>query len=158
MNVSECPGGGQCNKPGEPTKPSACLDDSATPGVLDCNDSAPVDGEGECTKGPVTNTCSVASGHGQRGCTIDADCGGAVGSCESSNRRCFLTGGFTGSAIGTNTLIAEGVADAPMADVSNPTLGAVFCIGPTGASAVNNVAGLPGPGRVTIKGQAIGHP
>jgi hypothetical protein len=69
-----------------------------------------------------------------------------------------LTGGFTGSAIGTNTLIAEGVADAPMADVSNPTLGAVFCIGPTGASAVNNVAGLPGPGRVTIKGQAIGHP
>jgi hypothetical protein len=157
-NVSECPGGGQCNKPGEPTKPSACLDNTATPGVLDCSDTAPVDGEGECTSGPVTNTCSVASGHGQRGCTTDADCGGGVGSCESTNRRCFLTGGFTGNAIGTNTLTAQGVADPPMNDTAVPTLGAVFCVGPTGAAAVNNVAGLPGPGRVTIRGTATGLP
>jgi hypothetical protein len=154
---SACPGGGLCNKPGEPTKPSACLDNTLTPGVLDCSDTAPVDGEGECTSGPVTQTCSVASGHGQRGCTTDANCGGDPGSCESDNRRCFLTGGLN-LLVGTNTLVAQGVADAPMADVSNPTLGSVFCVGPTGASAVNNVAGLPGPGRVTIKGQAVGLP
>ena len=45
-----------------------------------------------------------------------------------------------------------------MNDVSNPTLGAVFCVGPTGAASVNNVAGLPGPARITIKGTAVGVP
>jgi hypothetical protein len=37
-------------------------------------------------------------------------------------------------------------------------LAAVFCVAPTGSSAVNGVAGLPGPGRVTIKGRAEGLP
>ncbi len=155
---SECSGGGFCNRPGEPTKPSACLDDSVnTVGVLDCSDTAPVDGEGECTVGPITQSCSVASGHPQRGCTLDAECGGAVGSCVGSNRLCFLTGGFSGKN-GTNTLIAVGMEDAPMNDTSNPTLGAVFCVGPTGSTSINNVSGLPGPGRVTINGTATGLP
>jgi hypothetical protein len=48
--------------------------------------------------------------------------------------------------------------DTPMNDVSHPTLGAVFCVSPTTAGAVNSVAGLPGPGRVTIKGTALGLP
>jgi hypothetical protein len=157
VNTTECPSGGICGKPGEPTKPSACLDDTATAGVLDCSDTSPVDGEGECTKGPITQHCSVASGHAQRGCTIDADCGGGAQSCESENRQCFLTGGFSGKN-GTNTLVANGQVDAPVNDVAHPTLGAVFCIGPTGLSSVNNVAGLPGPGRVTIKGTAKGLP
>jgi hypothetical protein len=155
--TSECPSGGICGKPGEPTKPSACLDDTTTVGVLDCSDTAPVDGEGECTQGPITTSCSVASGHAQRGCTVDTDCGGATGSCEANNRECFLTGGFSGKN-GTNTLIAVGMEDPPMNDVSIPTLGAVFCVGPTGLSSVNNVAGLPGPGRVTIRGTATGLP
>jgi hypothetical protein len=68
-----------------------------------------------------------------------------------------LTGGFSG-VNGTNTLTAVGMADVPMADTSNPTLGAVFCVGPTGGGAVNSVLGLPGPGRITIKGVASGHP
>jgi hypothetical protein len=152
-----CSGGGICGRPGEPTKPTACLDDTATVGVLDCSDSAPVDGEGECTAGPITTSCSVASGHAQRGCTLDSECGGTAGSCESHNRTCFLTGGFSGKN-GTNTLIANGMEDPPMNDVSHPTLGAVFCIAPTGLSSVNNVAGLPGPGRVTIKGTASALP
>ena len=156
-NVTACPGGGICGRPGEPTKASACLDDTATVGVLDCTDTAPVDGEGECTSGPITQHCSVASGHAQRGCTSDGDCGGGGGSCVSENRQCFLTGGFSGKN-GTNTLIAEGKEDPPMNDVSHPTLGAVFCVGPTGLSSVNNVAGLPGPGRVTIRGTAVGLP
>ena len=156
---TECPSGGLCARPGEPTKTSACLDDTNTPGVLDCTDTAPVDGEGECTQGPVTTSCSVASGHAQRGCTVDADCGGGVGSCESNNRECFLTGSATGFGIvGTTTLIANGMADIPMNDVAHPTLGAVFCVGPTGSTSVNNVAGLPGPGRVTIRGTATGLP
>jgi hypothetical protein len=159
-NTTECPGGGICNRPGEPSKPSACLDDTATVNALDCTDTAPVDGEGQCDLGPVTQSCSVASGHAQRGCTSDADCGGAAQSCESNNRACFLTGDVPGGAgkDGTGTLIAEGKEDPPMNDVSHPTLGAVFCIGPTGSSSVNNVAGLPGPGRVTIRGTALGLP
>ena len=153
---SACPGGGLCGRPGAATVPTACLDDSSTVGILDCSDGD-ADGEGECTQGPVTRTCSALSGHGQRGCTIDADCGGDVGSCVAGNRACFLTGGFSGKN-GTDTLIAEGMADTPVNDVSSPTLGAVFCVGPTSSSSVNAVAGLPGPGRVTIKGTAQGLP
>ncbi|MEO6026730.1 MAG: hypothetical protein ABIR79_07695, partial [Candidatus Binatia bacterium] len=152
-----CPGGGLCGKAGEPSKASACLDDTSTVGVFDCTDTAPVDQEGECSQGPVTKTCSVASGHGQRSCGSDVDCGGGAGTCVAGNRACFLTGGFTGK-IGTNTLIAVGMADVPMNDTASPTLAAVFCVGPTTASAVNAVAGLPGPGRVTIKGTAVGAP
>jgi len=155
--ASQCPGGGICGKAGEPSKASACLDDSLTVGIFDCTDTAPVDQEGECTSGPVTQTCSVASGHGQRSCGSDVDCGGGVGTCVAGNRGCFLTGGFTGK-VGTNTLTAIGMEDAPMNDTSSPTLAAVFCVGPTSASAVNSVAGLPGPGRVTIKGTALGLP
>ena len=156
---TECPAGGLCQKPGEPTKPSACLDDTNTVNTLDCSDTAPVDGEGECTGGPVTTHCSVGSGHAQRGCITDADCGGGAGSCVAENRLCFLTGTSTGTGkVGTQTLIANGMADTPMHDTSTPTLGAVFCIGPTGSSSVNNVAGLPGPGRVTIRGTAVAHP
>ncbi|MCC6763832.1 MAG: hypothetical protein IT293_04135 [Deltaproteobacteria bacterium] len=157
-NNTECPGGA-CARPGEPTKPSACLDDSAT-ATLDCADGD-ADGEGECSVGPTDPNCSVGSGHAQRGCLSDGDCGGGAGSCVVSQRKCFLTGGgtFQPSAFdGTDTLIAVGQVDTPMNDVSNPTLGAVFCVGPTGASAVNNVAGLPGPARVTIKGTARGLP
>lgn len=156
-NDSACPSGGLCGKAGEPSKPSACLDDTATAGVLDCTDTAPVDQEGECTAGPVTKTCTVASGHGQRSCGVDSDCGGGAGTCAAGNRSCFLTGGFTGK-VGTNTLIAEGQADTPVNDVASPKLAAVFCVGATTASAVNGVAGLPAPGRVTIRGTAVGLP
>jgi hypothetical protein len=161
-SATSCPSG-SCGRAGEPTKPSACLDDTTSvDNNLDCVDFNS-DGEGECTAGPLTSACSVASGHAQRGCLTDADCGGSPGSCESTNRLCFLTGGGSfqppqAGLIGTDTLIAVGMEDPPMNDVSNPTLGAVFCVGPTGAPAVNNVAGLPGPGRVTLAGTATGRP
>ena len=45
-----------------------------------------------------------------------------------------------------------------MNDTAQPTLAAVFCVAPTGSTSVNNVAGLPGPGRVTIRGTAVGAP
>jgi hypothetical protein len=164
--ASSCPSGA-CGRAGEPTKPSACLEGTANPdNNIDCVDRG--DGEGECVSGPLTSACSVASGHAQRGCLSDGDCGdtpgsGAPGSCETTNRLCFLTGGGSFQPpviglIGTDTLIAAGMEDTPMNDVARPTLGAVFCVGPTGAPAVNNVAGLPGPGRVTIRGTALGLP
>jgi hypothetical protein len=157
--ASQCPGGGICARAGEPSKTSACLDDTSTVNILDCSDTAPVDGEGECTAGPVTGTCTTASGHGQRACGVDGDCGGALGSCLFANRPCFLTGSATGfGKVGTTTLIAVGAVSAPMNDSSTPTLGAVFCVGPTTAGSVNAVAGLPGPGRITIKGTATGQP
>jgi hypothetical protein len=129
--------------------------------VMECADP---DGnnEGQCTVGPTDNNCTVASGHAQRGCSTDADCGGAAGSCESIARACFLTGGGTfqpsGQNDGTDSLTAIGEPDPPVNDVAHPTLAAVFCVGPTGASAINNVAGLPGPGRVTLRGTALGLP
>jgi hypothetical protein len=86
------------------------------------------------------------------------DCGGGGGSCVAANRSCFLTGTLAPGLVGTGTLTAVGVEDAPMNDVAHPTLGAVFCVAPTAASAVNIAAGLPGPGRVTINGTAVGAP
>ncbi len=144
---SECPGG-VCGRPGEPTKPSSCLDDTSTVGELDCGD--PGTGRTECLVGPITTTCSEASGHAQRGCTSDADCGGAAGSCESSNRRCFPTGGFS-DHVGTNALVASGLAGVPVQGASQASLGAVSCIAPTSAAAVNNVVGLPGPAAASFK-------
>jgi hypothetical protein len=154
-----------CARSGEATRPAACLDNTAANGnpnsVFECADGD-ADGEGECTNGPTDKNCSLASGHAQRGCLGDADCGGAPGSCQVFPRGCFLTGGGTfqpaGTLDGSDTLTAVGEADPPVNDVSNPTLGAVFCVGPTGSSSINNVAGLPGPARVTIKGTAQGLP
>ncbi len=159
---SECPSS-SCTVPGSPTKPSGCQDDT-TNDILDCSDAADgVSGnqEGACTIGPVDSNCTLASGHAQRGCSSDADCGGAPSSCGSANRVCFLTGGgtfVTSHLGGTDTLIAVGMADTPVHDVAHPTLGSVFCVAPTGRAAVDNVAGLPGPARVTIKGTATGLP
>jgi hypothetical protein len=154
-NNTECPASA-CGKPGQATQPSACVDDTTIPNHFDCSDPD-LDGVGRCENGPNDGQCSVASGHAQRQCTFDADCGGASLSCESIARACFLTGGFTADP-GSNTLLAVGMADVPMNDVSNPTLGSVFCVGPTSSSSINNVAGLPGPSRITIKGTAVGTP
>ena len=167
-NATQCPGGGSCAKPGEPTKPNGCVDNttsSGLPGVNGtlCVDTAPVgDNEGECPEGPPTGTCSVSSGHPQRSCTTSNDCCDdaptcatdpvTAGECQVSNRVCFLANGTGDSIVGT------GMADPPVDDVAHPTLAAIFCIGPTSAPAVNIAAGLPGPGRVTIKGTAEGLP
>ena len=40
----------------------------------------------------------------------------------------------------------------PVNDASDPTLAALFCIGPTASSAVNAAAGLPGLGRLELMG------
>ena len=40
-------------------------------------------------------------------------------------------------------------------DVSNPTLAALFCIGPTTSGSVNSAAGLPGLGRLQLTGHSV---
>ena len=74
------------------------------------------------------------------------------GDCVIGQRLCFLDNGLGGS------IVATGQANPPIEDVSEPTPAAIFCIAPTSADAVNAAAGLPGPGRVTIKGTAEGFP
>ena len=67
---------------------------------------------------------------------------------------------FQGSVSGTfnedtgESVTATGLADPPIAHQSDPTLAALFCIGPTTAPAVNSVAGLPGLGRLELPGHA----
>jgi hypothetical protein len=58
----------------------------------------------------------------------------------------------------TRTITVNGMEDTPMNDVSNPTLASLFCIAPTGSSAVNGVAGLPGLGKLKLRGTARGLP
>jgi len=145
-STTECPGAGICGQPGEPSKASACLDDSTTPIPFQCIDTAPVDGEGECLAGPVTKTCSPP--HSQRSCGSDPDC--APGTCMAHQRYCFLTGGLTQHP-GTNTLSAEGSPDPFVANVASPTLGSVFCVPPTNRAFGDISPGHPGPARMTAK-------
>lgn len=144
--TSECPGlAAACGRLGEPSKPSACLDDTTNLG-FDCVDTAPVDGEGECVAGPVTKMCSAP--HGQRPCSGDTEC--APGTCLAHQRNCFLTGGLT-NLPGTNTLSAEGAPDPFVANVASPTLASVFCVPPTNRSFGDTPTGHAGPARMTAK-------
>ena len=158
---SECPGG-VCSRPGEPTRPSACFDDTATANRdLECVD-ADGNGVGECTVGPLDQRCALASGHGQRFCATDADCGGGPGSCETIQRSCFPTGGGTfqtlGQNDGTDTLAATGMADPATRDQSHPTLVSLSCLPPTGAAVIDTSEGLPGPARRSVKANITVHP
>jgi hypothetical protein len=156
--MTQCPGG-SCGRPGEPTKPSACVDDTLIPGDGSvCVDTAPFgDGMGECPELP-TFACAASSAHPQRWCIADQDCcddaPGCVvdpvtpGECQEGRRSCFLAG----------AIVAAGAADPPVADVSEPALAAVFCVPPTNSPSMNAFAGLPGPGRLLTRGTAISRP
>ncbi len=172
--TSQCPGG-SCTIPGQPTAPNACLPPDGAP-----DGCQPVgDNRGRCADGPTDNNCAPPEQH--RGCIGPSDCP-VTGTCVPALRECFLDMGVVAGngdcAGGSNEgascsidsecpggicqqrgeLIAQGVADPPVNDQSTPTVAAVFCIGPTGASAVNGVAGLPGPARLTLRGIAKGLP
>ncbi len=104
-------------------------------------------GVGECTTGPDTKYCAgvvKANGRGILSCNDDAGCApGAVGvdarPCALIERAgCFL-----------DPIVGSGVPDP-----SKPIGTAVFCVGPTSNSGINDVAGLPGPGRVTNQATA----
>jgi hypothetical protein len=129
---SECPSS-SCARPGQPTKPNACVDDSNVPG--DGTVCADIGGDqGECPEGPIDNNCAAPEQF--RGCTPATqliDCP-ITGTCLSANRPCFLS---TVSRSGTPGLVSGAYAGE-------------FCIPPTGSASVNNVAGLPGLGTLVL--------
>ena len=120
---------------------------------LDCVDTAPVDGEGLCVIGPVDNHCSIASGHPQRGCLNDVDCGGGLNSCETSYRICYPDNGVIGGSVDV-----AGASTPPVGNTSDPTnIAALLCVAPTAIASVNDVGGFPGlareiyPGRIDLR-------
>ena len=60
---------------------------------------------------------------------------------------------FDNGEIG-DTVTASGEAIAPVNHQSDPTIASLFCVGPTSSAAVNNAAGLPGLGRLELRGHA----
>jgi hypothetical protein len=62
-------------------------------------------------------------------------------------RPCYLDEGVIGGSVAV-----DGVADSPVGNTAQPTLGALFCVRPTTSAVVNIVAGLPGLGRLTLPG------
>ena len=144
VNNSECPGGA-CGVPGQATAPNQCDDATCTPNSSDTDGSD----EGSCEAGPFEQFCGPTATF--KSCTANADCAPFAGNTCSigKNRDCFVDNGAVGGAIS-----ASGFADPPSNGESNPTLAALFCVGPTSSSGVNSVAGLPGPGRLELPGHA----
>jgi hypothetical protein len=111
----------------------------------------PIDDEGfagQCDdQGPDDRSCDAivrANGDGYIQCQSNADCsedniGIAAGVCRLLKRRsCFL-----------DPIIASGTPDP-----STPIGAAVFCIPPTANPGINDVAGIPGPGRVLTQARS----
>ncbi len=144
---SECPGGGICQTPGEPTQPNAC---SAPDGAPDgCQPTTGDDGE--CVDGPFDTVCSSST---YRSCFDDFDC--QAPSCEDCEpgetcvlrgRACYLDNGLVGGSVS-----ATGAASPRVGNSATPTLGALFCIPPAPSGAVNSAVGLPGLGRLRMPG------
>jgi hypothetical protein len=131
--------GGTCNRPGQPTQPNACLG-------VGCEDTGTGNNEGECTDGPIVQTCAPPEQY--KGCSNGTDCP-ITHDCRSSLRKCFLDNGNVGGV-----LEADGQASPPVNDVSNPRLASIFCVPPTSSTSVNSASGLPGPARLTLRGTA----
>ncbi|MCC6765738.1 MAG: hypothetical protein IT293_13860, partial [Deltaproteobacteria bacterium] len=129
---------GTCsNAAGTPRQPHACLDDTNTGPVEGC--AALAGGEGQCDVGPVDQQCKIEN---FRGCLTDGDCPATGDSCGVHQRECFA--GYNGTV--GETITAVGSHSAPHNHTGTSTFATIFCVAPTGASAVNNAAGLPGPG------------
>ena len=123
-----CDAGGR----GQPTAPNACTD-------LVC--TATGGGEGACGD-PEDQNCSIET---FRGCTSNSDCPAPGDTCQTKKRECYLDNGIVGGSV-----TAQGKADPPVNGKSRPTMAALFCVDPTGSSAVNAAAGLPGLGRIQL--------
>jgi hypothetical protein len=100
-----------------------------------------------CASGPTEQFCGPVETF--RGCTTNTDCTRAGDTCSiSRNRDCFDNG-----VVG-DVVAATGQPDPPSGHQSDPTLAALFCVGPTTAPAVNSAAGLPGLGRLELQGHS----
>jgi len=135
--ASECPAGGGCYVPGTASKPNACGDFTCSP------NSADPDGpnEGVCAGGPFDMFCGPTATF--QACFTHADCVEFPGdTCLIKPRECFTDNGLLGAIVN-----ATGVANGP-----NPTVAALFCLGPASSATVNSAWGLPGLGRLELPG------
>lgn len=128
---------GSCTSDGGGTQP---FPNSCT--SLVCEDVG--GGEGLCKDGPDDSYCSAivrADGGGLIACSSNADCepqniGVDGGECTLVERRaCFL-----------DPIVSQGAPNPVV-----PLAAGTFCSPPTASSSVNIVAGLPGPGRLTLQ-------
>ncbi len=134
---ADCGAGGQCNRPGEPSRQNACLDGICSPDPSDTDNP----NEGVCEAGPVDQFCDLET---FRSCSSDGDCnpppaGGCLDclpnqTCVVQNRQCFL-----------DPIVRTGV---PGRDTTR--VAATYCIGPVASQSINQVTGLPGPGTVIV--------
>ena len=88
-------------------------------------------GEGQCVAGPISQTCANAP---EIACQTNSNCPGATGPCQARNQRCFLDPMKRQGTPGTATNVSV----------------STFCIPATTASAINQTAGLPGPGAISF--------
>jgi hypothetical protein len=144
--ASQCPGS-SCGAPGEQTAPNKC--NVANDCTADPNTPSPNDRK--CPNGPLDIFCSPVETF--QGCTVNSQCTFPGDTCSGSKFRDCFDNGNNGDVV-----TATGVVSPPVNDVANPTLAALFCIGPTSAPAVNTAAGLPGLGRLELGGVARGAP
>ena len=132
---SECPGG-SCGRPGQATTPNQCDDTVCSPDGADPNPN-----DGVCEAGPFDTFCSIER---FRGCTSDADCQPApAGNCGTCKPNQVCSGGFRNCFL--DPIVRTGAPG-----TQNAVLAATFCIAPTASSSVNSVAGLPGPGALSL--------
>ena len=140
---SECPGGA-CNVPGAASAPNQC-----DAGSGDCvpDPGTPSPNDFICSSGPTEQFCGPVETF--RGCFSNTDCTRPGDTCSiSRNRNCF-DNGLVGDVVA-----ATGQADPPSGHQSDPTLAALFCVGPTTSGSVNAAAGLPGLGRLELQGHS----
>jgi hypothetical protein len=88
-------------------------------------------GEGECVAGPVVQTCAGAP---EIGCQTTSGCPAGKGPCVARNQRCFMDPIVRVGTPGTTSNVGA----------------AAFCIPATSGTAINQTAGLPGPGAITF--------
>jgi len=142
--ATECPGSA-CNTPGAAAAPNQC---SGGSGDCVADAGTPSPNDRICSSGPFEQFCGPTETF--RGCVGNADCTFAGDTCSiGKNRDCFDNG-----VIG-DVVTASGHVDVPSNHQSNPSLAALFCVGPTTAPAVNSAAGLPGLGRLELMGHSV---
>ena len=122
---------------GAASAPNGCADGVCTP-------VGPTDGI--CNAGPFEGRCGPREGF--RHCTDDVDCPVEGDTCTRAPRSCFPGNGVHGSVVS-----AKGTIDERVGDTKEPILTALFCVPPTTNGAVNEIAGLPGPGRLRLPGR-----
>ncbi len=141
-------GAGTCtNNAGEPRSPNACTDDTTLPADGTICGVTP-GGNGLCAEGPVDQRCTIET---FRGCMTNVDCPLAGDSCTTAPRPCFA--GLNGTV--GESISSVGAHGAPSNHTGHSTFASIFCVAPTGSAAVNNAAGLPGPGRLRLGGVAF---